>query len=103
MNGKSGSKLGPFTLNSSASTVKLALSGDTSGGKVKLVDKDGKAVSDLKGPIAKDTKLFLDVPAGTAAGSATVKASATTSVPTGRVFLSVGYTPEKHSQTMILA
>ncbi|MCU7822488.1 Cys-Gln thioester bond-forming surface protein [Kitasatospora sp. DSM 101779] len=103
VNGKSGSKLGPFTLNSSASTVKLALSGDTSGGKVKLVDKDGKSVADLKGPVAKDTKLFLDVPAGTAAGSATVKASATTSVPTGRVFLSVGYTPEKHSQTMILA
>lgn len=103
VNGKSGDKLGPFTLNSSAEQVRLTVSGDSSGGKVGLLDKDGNAVTDLKGPIAKDTKLFLDVPAGTAAGSATVKASAKTTVPTGRVFLSVGYTPEKHSQTMILA
>ncbi|GJF34457.1 TQXA domain-containing protein [Kitasatospora sp. NE20-6] len=101
--GKSGTKLGPFTLSSSADLVKLSLTGDSSGGKVKLLDKDGKAVTDLKGPIAKNTQLFLDVPAGTAAGSASVKASATVTVPTGRVFLSVGYTPSKHSQTMILA
>ncbi|MEU9132566.1 Cys-Gln thioester bond-forming surface protein [Kitasatospora sp. NPDC048540] len=103
VNGKSGTKLGPFTLNSSAESVKLSLSDDASGGKVKLLDKDGKAVTTLNGPIAKDTQLFLDVPAGTAAGSAKVNATATTVVQTGRVFLSVGYTPEKHSQSMILA
>ncbi|MER8185377.1 Cys-Gln thioester bond-forming surface protein [Kitasatospora sp. NPDC094015] len=103
VNGKSGTKLGPFTLNSSAESVKLSVSDDASGGKVKLLDKDGKAVSTLTGPIAKDTQLFLDVPSGTAAGSAKVNATATTVVQTGRVFLSVGYTPEKHSQSMILA
>ncbi|WP_371499719.1 thioester domain-containing protein [Kitasatospora sp. NBC_00374] len=103
VNGKSGSKLGPFKLNSSAESVKLSLTDDASGGKVKLLDKDGKAVTTLNGPIAKDTQLFLDVPAGTAAGSAKVSATATTVVQTGRVFLSVGYTPEKHSQSMILA
>ena len=100
--GVPGSKLGPFTLNSSAGEVKLALSGDTAG-KAALVDKDGKPLAALKGPIAKDTQFFLDVPADSADGSATVTASATTTVPTGRVFLSKGYTAKKHSQTMILA
>ena len=100
--GKTGGKLGPFTLNSSAGEVKLALSGDASG-KASLVDKDGKPLSTLAGPIAKDTQLFLDVPADAADGSATVTASASTVVPTGRVFLSKGYTTDKHSQTMILA
>ncbi|MFJ9950469.1 Cys-Gln thioester bond-forming surface protein [Kitasatospora sp. NPDC091207] len=102
VSGKPGGKLGPFTINSSASEVKLALSGDA-GDKVKLVDKDGKPVAGLTGGVAKDTQLFLDVPAGTPDGTATVTASAETVVPNGRVFLSKGYTPEKHSQTMILA
>lgn len=100
--GKPGGKLNPFTINSSANEVKLAVSGD-SADKVKLLDKDGKAVTALNGPIAKDTQLWLDVPAGTPDGTATVTASAETVVPSGRVFLSKGYTPEKHSQTMILA
>ncbi len=100
--GMPGTKLGPFTLNSSANEVKLAVSGDTAG-KAALVDKDGKPIAALKGPIAKDTQFFLDVPADAADGAATVTASATTVVPTGRVFLSKGYTAKKHSQTMILA
>ncbi|WP_371479213.1 Cys-Gln thioester bond-forming surface protein [Kitasatospora sp. NBC_00315] len=100
--GKTGDKLGPFTLNSSADEVKLSVSGDTAG-KAALVDKDGKPVGALKGPIAKDTQFFLAVPADAADGSATVSASASTVVPTGRVFLSKGYTTESHSQTMILA
>ncbi|MEU9045548.1 MULTISPECIES: Cys-Gln thioester bond-forming surface protein [unclassified Kitasatospora] len=103
VSGKSGAKLGPFTLNSSASEVKLAVSGD-SADKVKLLDKDSKPVGgSIAGPIAKDTQLFLDVPAGTPDGSVTVNASASTVVPSGRVFLSKGYTREDHSQTMILA
>ncbi|WP_327681380.1 Cys-Gln thioester bond-forming surface protein [Kitasatospora sp. NBC_00458] len=102
VSGKPGTKLGPFTVNSSANEVKLALAGD-SADKVKLVDKDNKPVSDLAGPIAKDTQLWLDVPAGTPDGTATIDAAAETVVPSGRVFLSKGYTAEKHSQTMILA
>ncbi|MEV6978000.1 Cys-Gln thioester bond-forming surface protein [Kitasatospora sp. NPDC093806] len=101
VSGKPGGKVGPFTINSSANEVKLAVTGD-SADKVKLVDKDGKPVAAL-GPVAKDTQLFLDVPAGTPDGSATVNASAETVVPSGRVFLSKGYTPARHSQTMILA
>ncbi|MER5353187.1 Cys-Gln thioester bond-forming surface protein [Kitasatospora sp. NPDC002551] len=102
VSGKPGAKLGPFTVNSSANEVKLAVSGD-SADKVKLVDKDGKPVTGLTGPVAKDTQLFLDVPEGTPDGAATVDASAETVVPSGRVFLSKGYTPAEHSQTMILA
>ncbi|MFF8773089.1 Cys-Gln thioester bond-forming surface protein [Kitasatospora sp. NPDC015120] len=102
VSGKPGGKLGPFTVNSSANEVKLAVGGD-SADKVKLLDKDGKEVNALTGPVAKDTQLFLDVPAGTPDGTATVDASAETVVPSGRVFLSKGYTPAKHSQTMILA
>lgn len=64
VSGKSGNKLGPFTLKSSAAEVKLTVTGDAAD-KVKVVDKDGKPVgATLTGPI-KDTQLFLDVPAGT--------------------------------------
>ncbi|GGV31889.1 TQXA domain-containing protein [Kitasatospora herbaricolor] len=99
--GKSGGKLGPFTVNSSADEVKLSVSGGPA--TVAVVDKDGKPLASLKGPIAKDTQFFLDVPAGTADGSASVTAAVSTVVPSGRVFLSKGYTADKHSQTMILA
>ncbi|MEV7602750.1 Cys-Gln thioester bond-forming surface protein [Kitasatospora sp. NPDC089797] len=103
VSGKSGSKLGPFVLNSSANEVKFAVTGDAAD-KAKLVDKDGKPVgATLAGPVAKDTQLFLDVPAGTPDGSLALKADVSTVVPSGRVFLSKGYTAENHSQTMILA
>ncbi|MFB6894455.1 Cys-Gln thioester bond-forming surface protein [Kitasatospora sp. NPDC056327] len=102
VSGKPGGKLGPFTVNSSANEVKFAVTGD-SADKVKLVDKDGKPVTNLTGPVAKDTQLFVEVPEGTPDGTAAVAASAETVVPSGRVFLSKGYTPSRHSQTMILA
>ncbi|MFE5585742.1 Cys-Gln thioester bond-forming surface protein [Kitasatospora sp. NPDC056531] len=101
--GKSGSKLGPFVLNSSANEVKLAISGDAAD-KAKLVDKDGKPVNGtLAGPIAKDTQLFLDVPAGTADGKAAVNATAEANVLSGRVFMTDVDSRGRHSQTMILA
>jgi LPXTG-motif cell wall-anchored protein len=62
---------------------------------VKLVDKDGKALT-----TAKDgTQLYFDVPAGTADGSASVKVSVTTQISIGRAF-SATDTP---SQSQILA
>ncbi|MGW3039525.1 Cys-Gln thioester bond-forming surface protein [Kitasatospora sp. NPDC001159] len=103
VSGKSGSKLGPFVLNSSANEVKLAVSGDAAD-KAKLVDKDGKPVNGtLAGPIAKDTQLFLDVPAGTADGKAAVNATAEANVLSGRVFMTDVDNRGRHSQTMILA
>ncbi|MFH8386608.1 Cys-Gln thioester bond-forming surface protein [Kitasatospora sp. NPDC018058] len=103
VSGKSGSKIGPFVLNSSANEVKLAVSGDASD-KAKLVDKDGKPVNGtLAGPIAKDTQLFLDVPAGTPDGKTAINATADANVLSGRVFMSGLDDAGRHSQTMILA
>ncbi|MFE4520001.1 Cys-Gln thioester bond-forming surface protein [Kitasatospora sp. NPDC056783] len=101
--GKSGGKLGPFLLNSSANEVKLTVTGDAAD-KVKLLDKDGKPVNgSLAGPIAKDTPLFLDVPAGTPDGKAAISAAAEANVLSGRVFMSKVDAKGRHSQTMILA
>ncbi len=103
VSGKSGAKLGPFTLNSSANEVKLAVSGDAAD-KIKVLDKDGKPVNGtLTGPIAKDTQLFLDVPGGTPDGKAVINATADTTVLSGRVFMSGLDDQGNHSQTMILA
>ncbi|RKT10934.1 LPXTG-motif cell wall-anchored protein/TQXA domain-containing protein [Streptomyces sp. 1114.5] len=103
VSGKSGGKLGPFVLNSSAGAVKLAVSGDAAD-KIKVLDKDGKPVAgNLAGPIAKDTQLFLDVPAGTPDGKAGLDASAEATVLSGRVFMSDLDDDGNHSQTMILA
>ncbi|MGW3072934.1 MULTISPECIES: Cys-Gln thioester bond-forming surface protein [unclassified Kitasatospora] len=101
--GKSGGKLGPFLLNSSANEVKLSVTGDAAD-KVKLLDKDNKPVNgSLAGPIGKDTPLFLDVPAGTPDGKAAISATAEANVLSGRVFMSKVDKQGRHSQTMILA
>ncbi|MFF2079922.1 Cys-Gln thioester bond-forming surface protein [Kitasatospora sp. NPDC058162] len=103
VSGKSGSKIGPFVLNSSAAEVKLTVAGSAAD-KAKLVDKDGKPVgATLAGPVAKDTQLFLDVPGGTPDGAVTLSANASTTVPSGRVFMTDVDEDGNHSQTMILA
>ncbi|WP_316527230.1 Cys-Gln thioester bond-forming surface protein [Kitasatospora brasiliensis] len=103
VSGKSGGKLGPFLLNSSANEVKLAVTGDAAD-KIKLLDKDSKPLNgSLAGPIAKDTPLFLDVPAGTPDGKAAISATAEANVLSGRVFMSKVDSQGRHSQTMILA
>lgn len=103
VSGKSGGKLGPFLLNSSANEVKLTVTGDAAD-KVKLLDKDNKPVGGaLAGPINKDTPLYLDVPAGTPDGKAAINATAEATVLSGRVFMSKVDNRGRHSQTMILA
>ncbi|MFI2611632.1 Cys-Gln thioester bond-forming surface protein [Kitasatospora sp. NPDC018619] len=103
VSGKSGGKLGPFLLNTSANEVKLTVTGDAAD-KVKLLDKDNKQVNgSLTGPIGKDTPLYLDVPAGTPDGKAAINATAEATVLSGRVFMSGVDSRGRHSQTMILA
>ncbi len=103
VSGKSGGKLGPFLLNSSANEVKLTVTGDAAD-KIKLLDKDNKPVNGaLAGPIGKDTPLYLDVPAGTPDGKAAINATAEANVLSGRVFMSKVDNKGRHSQTMILA
>jgi TQXA domain-containing protein/LPXTG-motif cell wall-anchored protein len=89
--GSSG-KLGPVTVTTSASSVDVSLSGASG---VQLADGTGKPVSSA----VNGEKLYVDVPKGTAAGSAEVDATTTTALPVGRAFKAV----DGSSQTMILA
>lgn len=98
VSGKSGDLLGPVNVTSNA-TAQLNLDDAAAKSGVKLVDKDGKDLSEA----SNGSAVYFSVPAGAAPGTATMTAEATTQVPIGRAFTSLGYTPEKHSQTMILA
>jgi TQXA domain-containing protein/LPXTG-motif cell wall-anchored protein len=96
VSGKSGDRLGPVTVHTNAGSATAELTSGTSG--VTLVDGDGKPLTTVQ----DGSKLYVDVPAGTADGTATVKVTATTTVPIGRAFTGVGANG-KASQTMILA
>jgi len=90
--GKSGEKVGPVTVTTSANSVDLQL---TAPSGVTVVDSKGQPATTA----SNGEQLFFDVPAGTAAGSAQLTASTTTNVPVGRAFAAIDGT----SQTMILA
>ncbi|GAA4919492.1 thioester domain-containing protein [Streptomyces coeruleoprunus] len=91
VSGPAGTKLGPITVRTNAERASVNAP-DAAG--VKVTDKDGKPVTEA----ADGTQLYVDVPAGTADGSATFSVQATTSVSVGRAFSSVS-----KSQTQILA
>ncbi|MEO3842198.1 MULTISPECIES: thioester domain-containing protein [unclassified Streptomyces] len=97
VSGKSGEKLGPVTVNTDAAEASLSLSPEAESAGVKVVDADGKALTSA----SDGAEVFLDVPAGTPDGSATLTAQATTQVPVGRAFAGVG--EHAKSQTQILA
>ncbi|WP_407564989.1 Cys-Gln thioester bond-forming surface protein [Streptomyces sp. 184] len=97
ISGKSGEKLGPVTVNTDAASAALSLSPEAESAGVKVVDANGEALASA----ADGTEVFLDVPAGTPDGSATLTAEATTQVPVGRAFAGVG--EHAKSQTQILA
>lgn len=92
--GKAGERLGPITVNTNAAKATVSLAPGAPSG-VKLVDKDGKVVTD----VVDGGKVFFDVPAGTADGSAALNVKADTTVPIGRAFVST----KVKSQTLILA
>ncbi|MFC9732838.1 Cys-Gln thioester bond-forming surface protein [Streptomyces roseolus] len=94
--GKAGDKLGPVKVTTTAAdgAVKVSLPADAPA-NVKVVDKDGKAVTSA----GNNTELFLDVPAGTPDGTTKIGLQTETEVAIGRVFGSV----EGHEQTLILA
>ncbi|MFE9250403.1 Cys-Gln thioester bond-forming surface protein [Streptomyces sp. NPDC007088] len=93
VSGKAGEKLGPVTVHTNAGSAGLEAA-DAAGAGVKIVDKDGKPVTSA----TDGSRLFFDVPAGAAPGSAALTVRATTTVPVGRAFAS-----ETRSQTQILA
>ncbi|MEV4424149.1 LAETG motif-containing sortase-dependent surface protein [Streptomyces sp. NPDC053792] len=92
--GKAGEKLGPITVTTNAESAKVQAAPGAPAG-VQVVDKDGKPVTDAK----NGDQVYLDVPAGTADGTAELTAEATTKVSLGRAFVST----EGKSQTLILA
>ncbi|MCQ0022766.1 thioester domain-containing protein [Streptomyces somaliensis DSM 40738] len=91
VSGKAGGKLGPITVRTNAERATVTAP-DVPG--VKVTDKDGKPVTEAK----DGTDLYVDVPAGTADGTATFNVQASTSVSVGRAFASLS-----KSQTQILA
>ncbi|MFV2118069.1 Cys-Gln thioester bond-forming surface protein [Streptomyces sp. Act-28] len=91
VSGKAGGKLGPITVRTNAERATVTAP-DAAG--VKVTDKDGKPVTEA----TDGTELYVDVPAGTADGSATFDVQASTSVSVGRAFASLS-----KSQTQILA
>ncbi|MFE9426233.1 Cys-Gln thioester bond-forming surface protein [Kitasatospora sp. NPDC006697] len=108
ISGKSGGVLGPINLTTSASAVTVQLDATSAAAGVEFTDKTGNTVlSDKTGKLTAGGKsgdaLYLKVPAGTPAGTATVTASSTTELQIGRAFTSLGYTADKHSQTLIVA
>ncbi|MEV4949266.1 Cys-Gln thioester bond-forming surface protein [Streptomyces sp. NPDC053755] len=92
--GKPGERLGPITVNTNAASAAVSLVPGAPEG-VKLVDKDGKAVTE----VANGGQVFFDVPAGSAEGAAELTVQADTTVPIGRAFVST----KVKSQTLILA
>jgi TQXA domain-containing protein/LPXTG-motif cell wall-anchored protein len=94
VSGKSGDRIGPITVHATSGSVDVTLGAGVPAG-VKIVDKDGQAVT-----TAKDgSQLYFDVPAGTADGSTSVTVSATTEIAIGRAFSAT----DQSSQSQILA
>ncbi|MFF7634274.1 Cys-Gln thioester bond-forming surface protein [Kitasatospora sp. NPDC008050] len=107
VSGKSGALLGPITVGSTSNSVSASLDSASSAAGVVLTDKSGNVLSDKSGALTAPAKsgdeLFVKAPAGANAGTATVSAKASADVQVGRAFTSLGYTPQNHSQTLILA
>ncbi|MFI7503440.1 Cys-Gln thioester bond-forming surface protein [Streptomyces sp. NPDC049687] len=94
VSGHPGELLGPVTVHTDASAVTVAPPLDAATSGVRIVGKDGKAVTSAR----DGSQLFFDVPADAEAGSAELTVQASTTVPVGRAF-----TSESRSQTQILA
>lgn len=94
VSGKSGQRLGPVTVRTTARRVTVAPPADAAASGIRITDKKGKPVT----AAVNGAQLFFDVPATAMDGTASLGVQATTSVPVGRAF--VGATK---SQTQILA
>jgi TQXA domain-containing protein/LPXTG-motif cell wall-anchored protein len=78
--GKAGDLIGPFTVTTTADSVKI--SSQLPGG-VTLTDKDGKALGDVK----NGTQIYVKVPAGTEPGKGSFAIDATAHLNAGRLFV----------------
>ena len=97
LTGKSGDRLGPFTVKTNGTIT--ALTGELPEG-VKITDADGKEIP--AGSLHNGSKVYLDVPAKAAAGSAQLTVKGNAHLDTGRLFVGDHYA-QKPSQTLIVA
>lgn len=95
--GQSGTRIGPFTVKTSATVEKLVE--DLPDG-VKITDANGNELAADK--IKDGTELFFDVPAGTADDDGRFELTASAIVETGRLFVGENY-DKKPTQSLIVA
>lgn len=94
VSGHPGERLGPVTVHTNAGSATVTPPADAATSGVRIVDKDGVAVTSA----ADGSQVFFDVPEDAAAGQAELTVQASTTVPVGRAFAA-----ESRSQTQILA
>jgi TQXA domain-containing protein/LPXTG-motif cell wall-anchored protein len=94
VSGKSGDRIGPITVHTTADSVDVALGADVPAG-VKVVDASGNPVTKAK----NGSQLYFQIPAGTSDGTTKVTVSATTEIAVGRAFSAT----DTSSQSQILA
>ncbi|MFE4817587.1 Cys-Gln thioester bond-forming surface protein [Streptomyces sp. NPDC056704] len=94
VSGHAGELLGPITVHTDADSVTVTPPADAAASGVKVVGKDGKAITSA----ADGSRLYFDVPKDATDGSAALTVQASTTVPVGRAFAS-----GTRSQTQILA
>jgi TQXA domain-containing protein/LPXTG-motif cell wall-anchored protein len=98
LSGAAGRRLGPFTVRTNGSVEKLTA--DLPDG-VTVVDESGAKLDAAE--IEDGTRLFVDVPAGAADGTAEVALTATARVETGRLFVGRDYGAGNVTQSLIVA
>ncbi|MER5574466.1 Cys-Gln thioester bond-forming surface protein [Streptomyces massasporeus] len=94
VSGRPGERIGPVTVRTNAGSATVTPPADAATSGVRVVDKQGKAITSTP----DGGQVFFDVPADAAAGTAELTVQASTTVPVGRAFAS-----ESRSQTQILA
>jgi TQXA domain-containing protein len=94
VSGRPGERLGPVTVRTDARSVTVSPPADAATSGVRIVDKQGKAVTST----SDGGQVYFEVPEDAAAGTAELTVQASTTVPVGRAFAS-----ESRSQTQILA
>ncbi|MCC3772188.1 TQXA domain-containing protein, partial [Streptomyces sp. UNOC14_S4] len=82
VSGRSGGRIGPVTVHTSASSVTVAPLGDAQAKGVRIVDKDGKPVTSTR----DGGEVYFDVRRGARDGALSLKATAATKALVGRVF-----------------
>ncbi|MEU1100558.1 Cys-Gln thioester bond-forming surface protein [Streptomyces tibetensis] len=94
VSGRPGELLGPVTVRTNAGSATVTPPADAATSGVRVVDKQGKAVTST----SDGGQVYFDVPKDAAAGTSELTVQASTTVPVGRAFAS-----ESRSQTQILA